>query len=323
MTCGNFSRAFVWVVLLIFCQSSTALIHGVEDDAIKVSTVKIRFQHEHYLRSLGKWQNYQSLCSAVVVGVKPLTLLTAAHCLKEIKLAEKTGLPLIEILHLDQLGIQTPHLIQAHYSAYEDVKNDVAQDIAVLVFDAHVGKAIKPVKVHTHPLESSQSLLICGYGGADQVLDSAKPTCAERDILNRLTDFESVLPSSYQLEDEMLYLKSQAQFEYTKELIENEDTLVAINRLNKQNRYATELAIATIGDSGGAWLKKVGLGYELVAITSLVERFYNKSLHWNFFDKETPLLDYPYIAYGLRLGHPRVKNFLLYARNSGADITLD
>ena len=186
-------------MLLIFCQSSTALIHGVEHDAIKVSTVKIRFQHEHYLRSLGKWQKYESLCSAVAVGVKPLTLLTAAHCLKEIKLAETSGLPLIE----------------------------------------------------------------------------------------------------------------------------NEDTLVAINRLNKKNRYATELAIATIGDSGGAWLKKVGQGYELVAITSLVERFYNKSPHWNFFDKETPLLDYPYIAYGLRLGHPRVKNFLLYARNSGADITLD
>lgn len=300
--------------------SSQALIHGKPFPALAISTVKINIQHEHYLRSTSTWDYYDSMCSAVIVGRQPLTLLTAAHCLKEVRLTGPKDLPDVTIAQAQSLGIEALHLRQAFYRPYEEVSEDVTKDIAILVFDAELHSGIQPVRIHLKE-KLPDSLMICGYGRGYQEEDTRQPRCAERALLRDLSDFYQVLPQTYEAMDEMLHIKSRAQFDYTKELVHAEKALLAVNRLGAQSRYDHHLAMPTVGDSGGPWMLLNARGqYELVAITSLVERFYNKSPHWSFFERDMPLSDFPYIAYGLKLNHPEVLGFLQYARNSGADI---
>jgi len=52
----------------------------------------------------------------------------------------------------------------------------------------------------------------------------------------------------------MLYIKSEVQFNYTKETSVKSDTLVAVNRVNEQGFYNEKLAMVTEGDSGEPWL---------------------------------------------------------------------
>lgn len=309
------------IALLLFpVTPAQAVIHGVSLPTIAVSTVKISIQHEHFLRSLGTWEYYDSVCSAVIVGRKPLTLLTAAHCLREARLNSSKNLPLVQVEFARESGLGELSLRQAFYRPYEDVAEDLTLDIAVLVFDGKVAAYVQPLSVISD-VDVPDQLLICGYGKATAAPDLHHPRCAERPVLPPDADFSNILPAKYQPLDESLYLKSQVQFGYTHELLHEEDALLAINRLNHKMDYDPRLEMPTVGDSGGPWLRLNHQGqYGVYALTSLVERFYNKSLHWDFFNAEVPLTDYPYVAYGLRLGHPLVMNYLQYARNSGADI---
>lgn len=313
----------LWLTLLVFLwpASTWALIHGETFPAQAISTLKINIQHAHFLHSTESWEYYDSVCSAIVVGVKPLTLITAAHCLREAKLGPADGLPDVSIAQADQLGLQGVKIRQTFYRPYEEVSEDITLDVAVLVFDAAVPENIQPLEImqdETLPDE----LMICGYGRGYLEPDTRQPRCAERSIIQSVKDFTDILPAPYQLEDEMLHLKSRAQFEYTKELAHLDNVLLAVNRLNvNTSQYDQHLAMPTVGDSGGPWLALGPRGqYQLVAVTSLVERFYNKSPHWKFFERDVPLSDYPYIAYGLRLSHPVIISYLEYVKHSGADI---
>lgn len=300
--------------------TALAVIHGLSMPALATATIRLQIQHEHYLRSLGTWEYYTSACSGVIVGRKPFTVLTAAHCLREVRLNGVRELPMVDVDPSQATGLSDVRLRQAYYRPYEDVADDLALDVAVLVFDAKVAPYVQALAVITDAALPEQ-LLICGYGRGANENDIQQPRCAERPILHPDEDFSKFLPITYQPQDEMLYIKSQAQFDYTRELVHNEDVLLAVNRLNHKGEYDPRIEMPTVGDSGGPWLRMTGQGqYGVYAITSLVERFYNQSTQWHFFDRNLPLLDYPYVAYGLRLGHPMVMNYLQFVRNSGADI---
>ena len=94
----------------------------------------------------------------------------------------------------------------------------------------------------------------------------------------------------------------------------------AVNRLDDKGKYSETLPMPTFGDSGGPWLIHENGRYSVVAISSYVERFYNKSVFWKFFNRDTPLSEYPYIAYGVRLGEPEIQKLLDSAIKEGADI---
>lgn len=314
-------NAMLVLGMLLASLQTYALIHGVTYSPENVSTISVTIQHAHFLRSTGQWEPYQSKCSATIVGVQPLTLLTAAHCLREVKLDVTSGLPEVSIDYPRNLGIDDAKITQAFYRPYEAVAEDLTLDIAILVFQAAVSHRIQPVSIQLTARNFADTLLLCGFGKGYREVDTVHPRCSERQVMFKHADFNQVLPQAYQHQDEMLHLKSKAQFEYAKELAHSEDALIAVNRLNQHTRYAEGLPMLTEGDSGGPWLMPLPSGgYQLVAITSFVERFYNKSAHWDFFDKDVPLSDYPYIAYGLRLTHPNVLAYLHYAKHSGADI---
>ena len=301
-------------------HSSQAIIHGLTFPGMAISTVKLSVQHAHFLQSVEKWEYYDSTCSAAIVGLKPLTLVTAAHCLKEVRLSSPQGLPMLSIAQPELLGIGNISLKQAFYRPFETVSEDVTQDIAVLVFEAKINSLIQPLPVRLGD-ELPEVLMICGYGRGYGEADTRHPRCGERKPVRDLSDFYQVLPKIYRDMDEMLHLQAQTQFAYTQELVHAEKALLAVNRLNDMDQYDHTVPMPTVGDSGGPWLVINARGqYELLAITSLVERFYNPSANWPFFQKQVPLSEYPYVAYGLRLSHPEVLGFLQYAQHSGADI---
>jgi len=312
------------VFFLILCQYSvnaSALIYGKEIPSKTVSTVRISIQHEHFLRSIGKWQYYESKCSAVIVGTKPLTLLTAAHCLREVKVHDDTHLPAINIINPQHSGIRQPKITKAFYRTFEEVVEDVNLDIAVLVFDAQLDNDVKPMPVANSHRNETNPIFICGYGRGHLELELDNPRCDEKNYLPTVDDFSLVMPTHYKTKDEMLYIKSEAQFGYTQEITHASKSLIAINRINQQGNYDEKLPMLTEGDSGGAWLvREKNQALELIAISTLVERFYNKNAFWEFFDRDTPLSDFPYIAYGLKLYSKSVKDFLLFCKSSGADI---
>lgn len=301
-------------------HSTQAIIHGLTFPGMAISTVKLSIQHAHFLQSVEKWEYYDSICSAAIVGLKPLTLITAAHCLKEVRVSGPQSLPVLSIVQPELLGIEQIILKQAFYRPFEAVSEDLTQDIAVLVFDAKVQSLIQPLRIRLGD-DLPESIMICGYGRGYGEADTRHPRCGERKPLQDLSDFYQVLPKAYREMDEMLHLQAQTQFAYTQELVHAEKALLAVNRLNEMDQYDHTMPMPTVGDSGGPWLVLNSRGqYELLAITSLVERFYNPSANWPFFQKQVPLSEYPYVAYGLRLSHPEVLGFLQYAQHSGADI---
>lgn len=306
------------LLLMLHASWAQALIFGKEMPSTSVSTVRISIQHEHYLRSIGKWQYYESKCSAVIVGTKPLTLLTAAHCLKEVKVDDNNHLPSITILNAEKNGIHKPFITKAFYRPFEQVVEDVSLDIAVLVFNAQLDKDIKPVPI-AQSFANQSILLLCGFGHGYLEPELENPRCDEKSILPSIDAFSFVLPMQYKEKDEMLYIKSEAQFGYTHELSDSSQSLIAINRINAAGEYDAQMSMVTEGDSGGPWLVR-NPELKLIAISTLVERFYNKNAYWGFFNRDTPLSDYPYIAYGLKLSGKAVNMFLQFCKSSGADI---
>lgn len=299
---------------------SQAIIHGLTFPGMTISTVKLSIQHAHFLQSVEKWEYYDSICSAAIVGLKPLTLITAAHCMKEVRLTGPKDLPVVGIAQPELLGLEDVRLTQAFYRPFDRVAEDLTQDVAVLVFDAKVQSLIQPLRIRIDD-HVPDVIMICGYGRGYGEADTRHPRCGERKPVHDLSDFYQILPKPYRDMDEMLHLQAQTQFAYTQELVHAEKALLAVNRLNDLDQYDHTIPMPTVGDSGGPWLVLNAQGqYELLAITSLVERFYNPSANWPFFQKQVPLSEYPYVAYGLKLSHPEVLGFLQYAQHSGADI---
>lgn len=318
---------FASLMLVFACMAAFnhgyAMIHGVTYPTKAVSTVRIRVEQAHYLHSSNRWEPYESMCSAVITGLNPLTLLTASHCLKEVRLNADTKLPEVSILNLKRLGIDSPRLVKAFYHPYDEIADNLTKDIAVLVFDVspQISSNIQAVPIQMAASSLKTTALLCGFGKGYREADAEEPRCSEKKLLLGQAEFRQILPEVYAGMDEMLYIKSKAQFEYLSELVVSPPGLLFVHRLDARGEYHESLSMATDGDSGGSWLIQSEQGqYQLVAITSFVERFYNKSPYWGFFDRNVPLSDYPYVACGLWLGGEAVKRFLIEARSAGADM---
>jgi hypothetical protein len=308
-------------VLLSIQSNAYAVIHGEELPANEVFTIKLNIHHQHWLNSVNAWEKYVSTCSSVIVGTQPLTVMTAGHCLKEIAFDSSSQLPNITIADTNFNLTDDIHLRSAFYYPFSEIQNNLALDVAILVFDQSLPREVKSVAIDTNPTQSD--VLVCGYGNATNETTLVNPRCTTKQTLTGLEDFYAVMPKQYEASDPMLHIKARAQFHYKQEIISSLSYLTAINRLDKNNQYSELEPMPTHGDSGGPWLQKSNANqYTLVAITSYVERFYNKNSVWSFFAKDTPLDDYPYIAYGVKFNSPEIKALIGNALASGADITL-
>jgi hypothetical protein len=311
----------ITLILVLTQLNAHAVINGQETSPNDVFSVKLNIKHQHWLNSVQEWDKYESTCSSVIVGTHPLTIITAGHCLKEIELDPNNQLPKITITDTNFDQLDSINISNAFYYPFSEIENNLALDVAILVFDKSLPKNVKSVSIDTNP--NLSDVLVCGFGSASNEAVLFNPRCSVKKTLNNLDDFYAVMPKQYEQSDPMLHIKARAQFHYKQEIISSLDYLTAINRLDSKHQYSAAEPMPTHGDSGGPWLAKTAdEGFLLVAITSYVERFYNKNDDWSFFAKEAPLDDYPYIAYGVKFNSPEVKSLIENAKANGADITL-
>lgn len=302
---------------LIWALPATAVIHGSSATPVSVSTGKILVDQLRWYGGVNGLITETGECSSVVVGTEPLTVLTAAHCMRDARKNPITQAPYVELL----LGLPVPKLRTAIYNDFDDVEANLAHDIAVLIFDGNAPdgvEALPVTKAHMAP-----KALLCGYGYGQGEILTDQPSCAIKNLMAAHGDFGHFVPATYEPLDPLLYMQFRAQFEAKKALLRSQNALLAVNRLHK-DEYQTSLPMPTRGDSGGPWMVNLpGPKRGVVALTSFVETFYRKNKQWPFFKQtRAPLTDFPYVAYGVRLDTEEAHALFDEARKLGADITI-
>ncbi|MFL9711611.1 hypothetical protein [Methylobacillus sp. Pita1] len=118
--------------LLAHALPAMALMNG--DPVGRAPAVQLVFEHREWHEYRQEWRVSHSECSAVVVGRTPMTLLTAAHCLREVSLDERDGLPLLSIARAPDPLLAMARLKQAIFPEFDKVRGNLIDDLAVLVF---------------------------------------------------------------------------------------------------------------------------------------------------------------------------------------------
>lgn len=309
-------RQFLLLILsMVWVLPANAVIHGSAADPVSVSTGKISIDQLRWHASVKGLITETSECSSVVVGTSPLTLLTAAHCLRNARLNPVTKTPLIQLF----LGVPVPPIRAAVYSEYDSLDENMARDIAVLIFDGDAPSSVEAVPVT--PASASPKALLCGYGQGYKAMVTEVPSCAIKPLMTADEEFQRFVPDTYEPLDPLLYMQFRTQFEAKKLLLRSYNALLAVNRLH-QNEYQTSLPMPTRGDSGGPWMINLpGPKRGVVALTSFIETFYRKNKQWPFFKQtRAPLSDFPYVVYGVRLDTDEARAIFKQARLLGADI---
>lgn len=304
-------RSMMFAIGALVSSPSWAVMAGTPLPATQSSTFEI-----YLTRALPMGADVSGTCSAVVVGLRPLTLLTASHCFKNIVLDNETRLPLVQLL-----GPGKDHwLTAAVYNDYAAVKVNGSDDVAVLVFEGAEELVVNPIPVASN-LELSEPVLLCGFGYADSEGPSSAPRCAQRDLIRDVTDLNLFIPPAYKESDWMTHLKYEAQFRVKETLFTSPDRFIGVNRL-ADGEYSARVAMPREGDSGGPWFSRAANGsLRLVALTSVVETFQYTNKVWPVFrDRSIKTENLPYAAYGITLRTPEARSVFERARKLGARI---
>lgn len=299
----------------IIMMPAHGVIHGDSMPIERVSTGQIHVEQLKWYGGTNTQVTTQDECSSVVVGTHPLTVLTVAHCLRDSKINPVTRTPIVKIF----LGRPVPVIRAALYNRFNEVENNLATDLAVLIFDGDAPEGIEAIPV-VNSLSTSHALL-CGYGRGIDDIDNDNPSCAVKTLLSAEEDFYQFVPQIYEQLDPLLHLQFRAQFLAKHAMISSPSALLAVSRVQNE-RYQFNLPMPTRGDSGGPWIVNLHNGQQgVIALTSFVETFYRKNKQWSFFNENrAPLMDFPYAAFGVRLDTVEAQALFTRARLEGADI---
>lgn len=308
---------FIVSTLMMHAATAAAVMFGHDLNGMPVA--QLIFEHREWHEYRQEWRVSHNECSGVVVGRTPMTLLTAAHCLRDVSLDE-AGLPSLRISSASDPRLSMARLQQAIFPEFDKVRGNLIDDLAVLIFDIKLPDdvAIAPVLLD----QPASSLLLCGYGYGTADALPVSLRCGDKQIHPATEGFSEFLPLLYADLDPVFYSRYQVQFDSKANVVSTLEALMAVNRLNSQEEYDPALPMPTIGDSGGPWLEALADGsYAVAGITSFVESFYGSSPQLSFFRaSNAPLADFVYAAYGIRLDSMRARKLFNAARMKGADI---
>lgn len=308
-------RVIVFFVGWMIMHPAQAVIFGEPTPVQQVSTGQLIVAQLKWYGGANSLVTQQDECSSVVVGTQPLTIITVAHCLRDAKINPQTRIPIVKLF----LGKPVPALRAALYNRFNEVEQNLASDLAVLVFDGNAPEGINAIPVITSFNESF--VFLCGYGrgGSDPKL--AQPSCADKRVMSAEDNFFRFVPEIYEQLDPILHLQFRAQFLAKRAMIRSTSTLLAVNRI-ENDRYQFQQPMPTRGDSVGPWIVSRANGQQgVIAVTSFIETFYRKNKQWPFFKEHpAPLTDFPYAAYGVRLDTAEAQALFKRAKMEGADI---
>lgn len=312
--------AFAFVVAVLSTERAFALIHGEPLPIGRQSTLLLTIELHHWDEYRRVWKGGQGACSSAVLGTHPLTLITAAHCLRDVRQEGPLKLPAVRLPAAPSEAVSNARLRAAVYPNFDVVQENIAEDIAILIFDADVGDELRPLPIMTGNIPDKA--LICGFGYGYRETEIDSPRCADKRVFDLPSSFYEFVPKRYEDLDPILHLQFRAQFESKESSVSSLSTLLAVNRLDSQGAYSLDEPMPTRGDSGGPWIvTDPQENVSLLAITSFVETFYRENKQWPFFQgNSAPLSDFPYVAYGVRLDTREARARIEEARRLHADI---
>ncbi|CAI8914866.1 trypsin-like serine protease [Methylocaldum szegediense] len=317
---NTFVLAFALIVAVLSAGRVFALIHGEPLPIGRQATLPLTIELRHWDAYQKVWKNASGVCSSTVLGTRPLTLITAAHCMRDVRLEGPLKLPAVRFRAAPSAAVLNAQLRAAVYPSFDVVQENIAEDIAILVFDADVGDELRPLPIATG--HTPDKALICGFGYGYRETEIDSPRCAEKRVFDLPSSFYQFVPKQYEDLDPILHLQFRVQFESKESFVSSLSALLAVNRLDAQGAYSVDEPMPTRGDSGGPWIAKDSQGnVSLLAITSFVETFYRKNKQWPFFNgSHAPLSDLAYVAYGVRLDTREARARIEEARRLHADI---
>lgn len=313
-----------WILFGPFFLSSPshALLDGELVSEQQSSTMLIVTTKTVWSHLYGKSVEQEHFCSATILGVKPLTLITASHCLRDVDMGVDHKTPVVHIRSSEYPQLNTLKLSKAIYTDYAMLEDHLDMDIAVLVFDGKIALNMEitsiPIVLDARPRYG----VLCGFGGSLHHGNGAA-SCAVKPLISNPKNFYEILPQDYENMDRDFFTLFKTQFDSKNTMVSSVDALLAVNRLDFQGRYSTNVPMPTVGDSGGPWLIRNRQNkYGLIGITSFIESFYRRNIDWPFFaDKSIPIEEFSYVAYGIRLDASRPSVIIREALAQGADIS--
>jgi Trypsin len=265
----------------------------------------------------------EALCSGSVVGLRPLTVLTAKHCVT---------------LGATNLGADKPiKIFQKNYPGFPfDVnQNQTPGDIAVLVFSEAAAPALREMisqddlfHLETQKIEHGTEVSFCGYGGTLPIkgdYTSGKLHCGKNYLVNddkNLTfkkDIDALMTSSFTIDEASEVVQSKYIHANIQMFLGmyGAGTRIAFGIL-EQNSVATpfskidksfSMARLQQGDSGGPMFIRDGSDKkQIIGVNSIVG-------FANFMGSYQPL-----IGVGWRVDHRFSRELLREAKLAGADL---
>jgi len=307
--------------VLAFVQTSQALLKGELVSEQQSSTLQIVTTKTVWSHLYGKSVEQEHFCSATVLGKKPLTLITASHCLRDADTELDRKTPIVHIRSSEYPQLNALKINKAIYTDYTMLESHLDMDVAILVYEGKIPMEMEitpvPIVLNAQPRYG----VLCGFGGA--LYPNAGASCAIKQLIGNPQNFYEILPQEYERMDKDFFTLFKTQFESKSTMVSSIDALLAVNRLDFQGRYSSNVPMPTIGDSGGPWLVRNRQNkYGVIGITSFIESFYRRNIEWPFFsDKSIPIEEFPYVAYGIRLDANRPSALIREALTKGADIT--
>lgn len=246
------------------------------------------------------------VCSGSIVGLNPLTVITAKHCAYYGAIQLKDTAPLKVIFDKFPTKVFNPAV------------GDIPGDIVILIFPQELSKefniskdelfTVAPVSFKLH-----DTISFCGYGSANidakNIRDNRKKRCGQNNLI--IESEQYVFQDNYNRVANGKNLTDFSSIELAEFL--QTTTQLILSQYETGSRLAVELvsdsslSVPAGGDSGGPWfVKSEDNSLHLIGVHSIVY--------------QSPKMSTITAGFSWKLDHPWVKSLLLKAASQGADI---
>lgn len=240
------------------------------------------------------------VCSGSIVGLNPLTVITAKHCAYYGAIQFKDTAPAKVVFDKFPTKVFNPAV------------GSTPGDIVVLIFPKELSSEFKISKedlftVAPVTLKLNDSVSFCGYGSANidakNITDNRKKRCGQNNLI--IESEQYVFPDSGKAFADLSPLELTEFLQTTTQLVLSQyevGSRLAVDLISNPS-----LSVPAGGDSGGPWfVKNADNALHLIGVHSIVY--------------QSPKMSTITAGFSWKLDHPWVKKLLLKAVSEGADI---
>lgn len=314
--------ALVLFAALLTPLTASALISGRAAVEFRQSIVKLTFDKLLWVPELRENRIFDDagVCSAAVVGVKPLTLLTASHCIDAAYHEPGFKFPKITVHAPEGDASELSSLKVAAIVANpkSEFSVNIAKDVAVIIFENNVA-TLTPLRVNQKPL-LQKSVRICGFGVLKTSEKKETVRCALKSVVQDITNPELVLPKGLNdIRGDFFVLARGAYTKPRDQVNATQDNSIVVHRLDSAGKFDLSIAIPKTGDSGGPWLERIAGEWSVAGVSSLTTLFPQQMVS-ELLPGETEREQATFAGFGAQMATREAKDLFARAQKLGADI---